>query len=115
MQTSLVALPILPGKTEDVKQFVKEATESRKEEYEASRKRQGITREYVHLQSTPRGDVLVIYREAHDLGEMHQASITSQDPFDLWFQQQLVAFHGDYLTEPGALMSDAILEWNASK
>ena len=115
MQTSLVTLPILPGKTEDVKQFVKEATESRKQEYEASRQRQGITKEYVYLQSTPRGDVLVIYREAYDLGQMHQASVTSKDPYDLWFQQQLLACHGAYLTEPGALMSEGILEWNAPK
>jgi hypothetical protein len=112
METSLVALPILPGKTEELKQFVKEVWGARKKEYEASRQRQGITREYVHIQSTPRGDILVIFREANDLGQMHQAAITSKDPFDLWFQQQLFACHGAYLTEPGALMSEALLEWD---
>jgi hypothetical protein len=55
------AFPILPGKTEQWKHFSQEMVEPRHSEYEASRKRLGISREAAYLQQTPQGDMAVVY------------------------------------------------------
>ena len=47
------AVPILPGKTEAWKQAVSEIHGPRKNEYEESRRRMGVTREVVSLQPSP--------------------------------------------------------------
>ncbi|MDH3602819.1 MAG: hypothetical protein OEU26_24675 [Candidatus Tectomicrobia bacterium] len=56
------AVPILPGKTDMWKQAVAEMMGSRKSEFEESRRRMGVTREVVSLQTTPDGDYVQIVR-----------------------------------------------------
>lgn len=61
MQTIAFAAPLLPGKTEaDREALASCANGDRRAEDEASRRRAGITRESVWIQSTPGGDVAVV-------------------------------------------------------
>ena len=60
MPVTTFAAPILPGKTESLKQAAQEMADSRKNEYEESRHRMGVTREIASLQSTPQGDWVVV-------------------------------------------------------
>ena len=61
MQTIAFAAPMLPGKTETDREAMASCTNGeRKAEHEASRRRAGITRESVWIQSTPNGDLAVV-------------------------------------------------------
>ena len=87
--------PILPGKTESWKQAVQEMQGPRKNEYEESRRRMGITREVVSLQQTPQGDSVVVFLEGDDPGSVVSRYLNSSDPFDKWFADTvLVGVHG---------------------
>ena len=84
-----LVVPLLPDKAEDHRQFCAELVGSRREEYEASRKRLGITREAAWHQETPNGTVSVICLEANDLGSAAQGMGASSDPFDVWFRERV--------------------------
>lgn len=87
--------PLLPGKTETDRAAMTSCWRGeRKEGYQASRRRLGITREAVFIQSTPAGDVAVVYWEAEDIEAAFKGIATSQDPFDRWFRDHVREVHG---------------------
>lgn len=114
MASIAIALPILPGKTEQWKHYCQEMTGPRRSEYEASRKRAGITREAAFLQQTPQGDMVVVYIEAQDVQRAIVAPGMSQEPFDVWFLEQTKEIHGFDPSQPlpGAL-PEAYIDWRA--
>jgi hypothetical protein len=100
MQTIAFAASILPHKT----QADREAMEScahgdRQAEHQASRRRAGIERESVWIQSTPGGDVAVVLIEAADIPAAMGSLATSEDPFDRWFREHIKDTHGMDLAE----------------
>jgi hypothetical protein len=95
MQTIAFAAPLLPGKTDaDREALASCAQGDRRAGYEASRKRAGITRESVWIQSTPGGDVAVVVIESPDVQAAMGGLATSDEPFDTWFRQHLRDVHG---------------------
>src|SRR5688500_6212043 len=87
--------PLLPGKTETDRATMTSCWRGeRKEAYERSRKRLGITREAVFIQPTPNGDVAVVYWEADDVGAALTGMATSDDPFDKWYREHIREVHG---------------------
>src|SRR5207244_12763765 len=84
----------LPGKTESWKRWVQEMASTRLSEFQASRKRLGITREVSCLQQTPQGDMAILYIEAEDMARVFQGLATSQDAFDALFRQNTQEFFG---------------------
>jgi hypothetical protein len=95
MQTIGFMLPLLPGKTEtDRAAMISCWRGERREAYEASRRRLGITREAVFIQSTPNGDVVVVYWEADEIGAALKGMATSDDGFDRWFRDHVRDVHG---------------------
>jgi hypothetical protein len=92
--------PIVPGKENLDRSTLEEVQGPRRAEYEASRKRLGITREAVWHQETPNGTVAVVYLEADDVGAAMQGIGTSQEPFDVWFRERIQEIHGIDLAEP---------------
>jgi hypothetical protein len=108
------AFPILPGKTAAWKQFVQELMGARRQEFEASRRRLGTTTERAYLQSTPQGDIAVVYLEADDVAAVLQGLGSSQDPFDVWFREQVKAIHGLDLSQPPAgPLPEIAVDWQA--
>jgi hypothetical protein len=100
MQTIAFAAPILPGKTQADRDAIAACAHGdRQAEYQASRKRAGIRRESVWIQSTPDGDVAVILIEAPDIQAAMGSLATSQDPFDRWFRENVKDVHGMDLAE----------------
>jgi hypothetical protein len=93
--------PIIPGKEEVDRKGLEEAQGPRREEYEASRRRAGITREMVWHQETPNGTVAVVYLEADDIPTAMQTLGTSDDPFDRWFRELVKDVHGIDMAEGG--------------
>ena len=87
--------PLLSGKTEADRAAMTSCWRGeRREAYQASRRRLGITREAIFIQSTPAGDVAVVYWEAHDIEAAFKGVATSQDPFDRWFRDHVREVHG---------------------
>ena len=108
------AFPILPGKTEQWKHFSQEMAGPRRNEYEASRTRLGITREVAYLQQTPQGDLAVVYSEAQDIARVFEGFGRSQEPFDVWFREQVKEIHGVDFTQPlPGPLPEAIVDWRA--
>lgn len=109
------AFPILPGKLEQWTHFSQELVGPRHAEYVASRKRLGITREVAYHQQTPMGDLSVVYLEAQDIQAVLQGFGTSQEPFDVWFRQQVLEINGlDFTQPPAGPLPEAIVDWRAS-
>jgi len=93
--------PIIPGKEETDRKGFAEVLGPRRQEYDDSRRRAGITREMVWHQETPDGTVAVVYLEADDLATAMQTMATSDDPFDQWFRELVAEVHGMDLAEGG--------------
>jgi hypothetical protein len=93
-------IPILPGKEELDRQTMEELVGPRRDEFEASRKRLGITREAAWHQETPNGTAAVVCLEADDLGTAMHGIASSQEPFDVWFRERMAEIHGVDLAEP---------------
>jgi hypothetical protein len=95
MQAIGFVAPLLPGKTEtDRAAMISCWRGERKDAYEASRRRLGITREAIFIQSTPDGDVAVVYWEADDIERALKHLADSEDPFDRWFRDHVRDVHG---------------------
>jgi hypothetical protein len=100
VKTLAFTAPILRGKTEDARRFVKEIAGPRYQQMTDSRKALGQTRETVWIQPTPMGDFLVVYLEGADPVRANQALAASQNLFDLWFKQQAQGFTGIDFNQP---------------
>ena len=108
------AFPILPGKTEQWKHFCQEMVGPRRSEYEASRQRLGMSREVAYPQQTPQGDLVVVYIEAQDIPRVFEGFGRSQEPFDVWFREQVKDIHGVDFSQPlPGPLPEAIVDWRA--
>jgi hypothetical protein len=88
-------LPILPGKTETDREAMLSCWRGdRKDDFERSRRNLGVAREAVFIQSTPAGDMAVVYWEAADVELALKNMATSDDPFDVWFRDYVRDVHG---------------------
>jgi len=94
------AVPVLPGKSDQMRQFARETHGPRLEEYRASDRRLGASRESWHLQHTPQGDFVLVYFEATDVQRVFSQFAASRDPFDVWFKQQVLEISGIDFNEP---------------
>lgn len=62
---------------------------ARREAHQDSRRRAGVTREAVWIQSHRGEDVAVVYLEADDLETAASILSRSTEPFDLWFRDNV--------------------------
>jgi hypothetical protein len=86
--------PIAPGKLEAWKDFDEQMRGPRRAEHDASRRRMGMNREVASLMQTPQGDFVCLFHEADDLGAAFRMLAESQEPYDVWFRENLVDLHG---------------------
>ena len=87
MPTIAFTAPLLPGMAELDREVMQSfQTGERKTDYEEARRRAGITRESVWIQTTPAGDLAIIYLEADDLAAAFTTLGKSNEPFDQWFR-----------------------------
>ena len=90
----ILTFPIVAGKVEAWRRFGQELAGSRRQMYEASRQRLGITRERMALVETAFGSAAVTTFEAPDVDRALGQIITSKSPFDRWYREQVRALHG---------------------
>ena len=89
-----LTFPIVAGKVEAWRRFCQELAGSRRQKYEASRQRLGITRERLALVETAFGSVAVTTLEAPDVDRALGQIIASPLPFDRWYREQVRELHG---------------------
>jgi hypothetical protein len=113
MPSVAFAAPILPGKTEQDREDMRScAWGERQAAHEASRASHGVTREAVWIQPTPMGDLAIVYLEADDLPAAFAGLASSQEPFDVWFREQVRDVHGINL-EDGFPPPEQILDFRS--
>ena len=114
MTSFAVAVPILPGKTEEWRRFIAEVTGPRRSETEEYHRRFGFTKANWFLQQTPRGDIAIIYVEGNDPEYSFQKWRESDHLYDLWFKQQLGPFYGLDFNQPfPGTPPKQLFEWQA--
>jgi hypothetical protein len=94
-----LVVPVISGKEEDVRTFYREV-EERKEAYDRSEQRLGITKEIAWLASLDGGSAAVIYIESGNFDQAFSQFVQSQDEFDLWFKQRVLDPSGLDLNNP---------------
>jgi hypothetical protein len=90
----ILTFPIVAGKVEAWRRFCQELADSRRQMYEASRHRLGITRERLALIETDFGSASVTTIEALDVDRALGQIIASKRPFDRWYREQVQILHG---------------------
>ena len=79
--------PLTPGETDRARAFCADAYH--RDDFSASRRRLRVNEELITLHSTPQGDIVGIYIEGEDPVKGNEGFAASQEPFDLWFREQL--------------------------
>ena len=113
MPVFLGAFPVLPGKADEVRKFAQE-TLGRGEEFSASQKNSGVSREEWSLQETPMGDLVLVRFEADDVEKSFERLATSTDEFDVWFRSRVLDISGvDLAAPPEGAPPEFVLDWRA--
>jgi hypothetical protein len=107
------ASPILPGKTEEWRGFVRELTGPRAQEFAESRRRAGL-HERTFLQPSPMGDLVITTFEGDDPGGALQRLIDQDDEFTRWFLEQVQRVHGVDLSQPLPALPELVADSEAS-
>ncbi len=109
MNQICLVIPIMPGKSDDARDFMAELEHQRKADYGQSEQRIGITKEVWYLARTPGGDQLVGYMETSDFGKALSLFSASRDEFDMWFKRRLADSTGLDLNAPPAMQLPELL------
>ncbi len=94
MKQRLFAVPILPGKTEQARAFLRALAGERKAEFATCEQRLGVTKEVWAIQPGPQGDMYLCYFAAADVGQVGTAFTASREEFDVWFNAQMTETAG---------------------
>jgi hypothetical protein len=90
MPTYAFAVPVLPGKTEDLKRYAREMNGPRRDEYDRSSRKMGLAVEQLWLQHTPQGDFIVVRWETDNPAKIFEQGMNSNDPYDKWFREKVI-------------------------
>ena len=113
MAVFLGAFPVLSGKEDEARRFAQE-TLDRRDEFEASQRRLGATKEEWSLQQTPMGSLVVVRFEADDVAATFAGLARSDDAFDVWFRERANEISGVDLGEPmPGPLPEIILDWSS--
>ena len=70
------------------------------DEFDATEKRQGISKEFWSLAKSPQGSMVLVYIEGQDMGKIFTNFAHSKDPFDIWLKEQVKEVSGVDLNTP---------------
>jgi hypothetical protein len=103
------------GPVKDVgaaRSFATELKGARREEYLAAQKRSGCVRERVFLSETPKGSMIMAYREAPNAGFQMAQLASSSNSFDKFYRESVAKISGvDLTTLPPGPPPHLAFEW----
>ncbi len=84
-------------------------------DYDRVQKNAGVEKELDFLQTTPTGDMLLLYFEGKDLKETFMAFAASKDPFDVWFIAEMTKNTGvDFSQPPPEPLPEMLISYSQS-
>ena len=95
VRTIVRSLPLRRGKLMAWHRLSAELQGARLREYEASRRRLGITREVFRIEPREECDHIVVYFETSDVERTSKRWTESKHPFDQWLREQVLDIHGE--------------------
>ncbi len=101
---------------QSVRAFAQECIGPRYADYDTSEQRIGIQVENWYLQRNAAGQFFTIQVEGPDLMSSLGAFISSHEPFDLWFKEQLRSLTGTDLNAgppPNEMLAETLAEYKA--
>jgi hypothetical protein len=94
-----MAIPILPGKTQQFKKFTDALNGTRSSDFIKSRKKLNV-RERTFFQTTPQGDFVIVTLEGNDPENAFKNFAKTDDDFTRWFTKEVKEIHGIDLSSP---------------
>ncbi|MET0628265.1 MAG: hypothetical protein ABW033_07405 [Acidimicrobiia bacterium] len=105
--------PVLPGKEDAFRSFVKEVDGPRREGFASLQSRGDVTRETWTLASTPEGSVVVVWFEGN-VEKAFADLATDDDEFTVWFRDRILDVTGmDMSVTDGSPPPETVLDWSA--
>jgi hypothetical protein len=108
-----VVFPILPGKEEAARAWIREIQGPRKDGFDAMQRRSEIARETLTLQTTPMGSFMLVWFDG-DVEKAFGEVAAGQDEFTVWHRAQLRDVTGLDLSQPDeGPPPELLLDWRA--
>jgi len=101
--------PVQDGKADAAQAFMHDLDRSRRDEYDRSEQRIGITKEVWFLAPTQAGELLLGYIESDDFNSAFTQFVASRDEFDLWFKERFADVTGIDLNDPPEMQLPQVL------
>jgi hypothetical protein len=114
MASLSLTLTVTPGQSDRLRDFAQQVVGQRRQEFEASGQRIGLTREGWYLQRTPMGELWTVWVEGTDPAAALGSFVQSQESFDVWFKQEVEQITGVDLNQPPADIPEVLFDWSAS-
>ena len=96
----VISVPILPGKKGAFEELCRTLQGAKSKEVAEMLKRHGGTKETWFIESSPSGDVCIVYWEAPQPSKPMEEFVTSRHPFDMWLKAELHKVTGIDLNNP---------------
>jgi len=107
-------VPLKPGKPLAWERLTAELQGPRRREYEASRRRLGITNEVLRIDPRPDQDHVIVHFETEDPERTRKRWTESKHPFDQWLREQILDIHNeDPWAGPPTSYESSGLAWTA--
>ena len=106
MPTRVYVIPIPPGNTEAIKAAFAEMEGARERQCVDNRHVMGITREFVSLQETPQGDMLVAYLEGDDPDKAVERMTASGSEYARWIAGSVFPLLGTEHLSAAQILAD---------
>jgi hypothetical protein len=110
MRTITFALPILLGKQEAWRRCLQEMLDVYCSDYEAFRRRLGMTKVSVWLTEMPGGNMVIVLIEAEEPETILPKLAESDHAFARWLRQHVLELHGLDITQPTRMVTELVLE-----
>ena len=89
MKPIAIALPVLPGKSEKAREFMKSLRKEHARDFAALEKKLQTSKEAVFLQSSPQGDLIIDYYECVHPQKSAEALAKLKDEFAMWMKSEI--------------------------
>ena len=106
MPAKMFVIAVPEGNTDDVRAAFAEMEGSREEQCVANRHLMGVTREFVSLQQTPNGDLLVAYLEGDDPDKAVERMMASDSEYARWIGAVVFPLMGGGRMESAQILAD---------
>ena len=106
MPAKMYVIPIPDGNTESLRAAFAEMEGGREGQCVANRHVMGVTREFVSLQQSPQGDMLVAYLEGDDPDKAMERMVASDSEYARWISSVVVPLLGTDHLDAAQVLAD---------